>query len=1275
MPPIPPHHCIECPTKHAHIDHQPTKGRSATKLRGKPVSYQLLNHRLSKNDILQYIEQKTAHVMRKRSTLAPKEDLIVQRLQSGAQGIFELVNTALHHVEMHISSPNVLDEYLDDLPTTMENVYEKIFKRIRPTSKVAMTRFQTALQILAVSATPVTAIDLQIALRVSQLMKDSSKDAALRDLCTTHWSRRQRQDAKRDILQMLDCLVAVDESGFVTLVHPSLRHSLLSDRDFTGEEQSSRYTPGRAWYQFSETQAHLLVADVCIATCGHTTLAQANIFAVKPPLLTYSWNYWAYHLRASGFNLSNSTPRTTRTRNGLDNMLRQVHQHSLSFLSALGVFVTSPLEPVAGSYSILEYRQSLQRAQHSTASAITALCKSREAFPIAAKLHQERERIPENLNDIPADSKYQSVVKWGRSTASSLRKWLARDQTRVTRVKADALMDTTPLPNLYGSFAFPEPIHSVLDSARALRRVALTFAVNPIHAALMRKAGLTGFSPIHMLVYVAQLFEEAASFPYWKHLLEVLDPADAFICDTSDPQAGPAKFVLRLVDWQRPNKHLSAELGESGSDWSVRFLATQGLSHRLRELSEVTAHRWIAARFGLDIFYADPGSEDGWLQRHVANPISNMHIREKLYMLDVHDKRPWPVFLDPTKTLDLKAPTVLRDAPVKEVLTALPSMLMFIYAKYVAILLELFTEIPRAGVVAHFIQLSTSRTELYAFANYIKSLPTKAPRRLWHVPLALILYYLRVRFFPNVGAHAMNHSVRDMLLSYRHPAAYLNLQSFHDAWFWFKYALEIRLWNAVGRTFVAFSQVEGLRCLPEVQLVSDTLAGLYYIVTLERNVFGLGFSLAILTASAKVIMYDRENLSAVGYLTFWYLVMNGFSVFNIVVGAMLQQNQASFLQGLAVVVPEFLILIVAIIYHEHTIWIAGVILGWLVWPVTGPAMLAWRLGLYLYAPLLKLAGVVVFLLLVLLAAIWMEKAVWDPHDLEGSRNEVTAALTKIRKLRDTVERLEVGDLKAKLGRLEETQPPVDPNIAGRNQQPDDDWGAWDAWDVDGGEAENSEEKKAFTTQDETPIARHPPSQDLVGDITKEEALEIFGKTVLKELEQGFIHVLQSLRHLRFDSTGGWGSAPTVKSRTHGFRDTSSFLPPSTDKNNDAYLQQRGNGWSFGGLTPGAPFGQISYYYKRTTVSHDGKIERSWFWDDMFFYLIFGFVVACWVVAFGWVLWPWWSGSDEAIGEGVGRTKAPKQCWEIGPVPILLIYFGYSSCDGWSWGFDLGLLFA
>ena len=85
--------------------------------------------------------------------------------------------------------------------------------------------------------------------------------------------------------------------------------------------------------------------------------------------------------------------------------------------------------------------------------------------------------------------------------------------------------------------------------------------------------------------------------------------------------------------------------------------------------------------------------------------------------------------MSPEVTLDWHAPTSVREAPIAEIVKAIPSLLRVLYIKYVTNLLEVFAQVPRAGVVAHFIQLTTSKQEMLECVRYARSFVSGANRR------------------------------------------------------------------------------------------------------------------------------------------------------------------------------------------------------------------------------------------------------------------------------------------------------------------------------------------------------------------------------------------------------------------------------------------------------------------------------------------------------------------------------------------------------------------
>lgn len=368
-----------------------------------------------------------------------------------------------------------MEDSLKDLPVDLCDAYEKIFshmKRAKLTDQLKC-RIQTALRFLAVSATPVTVLELETALDVYDSIQKGQMEI-LERIWTSKWTADHQHEAARDLRSLLESLIEIDANNFVSLVHSSLRTALLQPE---GQSRTEAEAEALSVYRFSLEDAHYRLAQICVPVCGNSTLAHANAFVeTKPRLVEYAWSYWAYHLRALAAELTNP-----RLRTAFDRMLYRVHQDAISFLGALAGFASGPLDPVPGFHSILEYRQSLQRAQASLPPAIQALCLARKNIPVAAKLQEARECIPVEIFNVHVSGRYERAMMWLNMKRSHLRDWLLKDRTRVTRMRLDDLMEEPAFSSLN---PYPSTVGALLDASRSLRLVALRFAVNPIYAAL-----------------------------------------------------------------------------------------------------------------------------------------------------------------------------------------------------------------------------------------------------------------------------------------------------------------------------------------------------------------------------------------------------------------------------------------------------------------------------------------------------------------------------------------------------------------------------------------------------------------------------------------------------------------------------------------------------------------------------------------------------------------------------------------------------------------------
>ena len=1280
--------------------------------------YELCLTDYSYPDISQYIEENTREMIQRRPELAVKEEAIIDRLKLDAQGMFELVNNTIKHLEGNVARVEDVDQELANLPTDLSSVYDKVFKRM--TEK--RDRVREALQILSVARTPLNAEDLQCFLEISRQLWARRTTISDVDPIYKRVSSSKESAASR-IRGLLDTLVDIDAKHTVTLVHPSLRRTLLID-------PSPKSTPNPEWYQFSEDKAHLTTAMICMAVCSDSTqtIAVAS-FDLEVPTIEYAWKHWAHHLRASTAKLSD---RDSVQCNLYDRMVRHVHRDTISYLQKLAKFVTKPIEPVTGVYSIMEYRQSWQRAQNALTGTLTAVCDAREQVPVAVELQTAQDRIPRVLSDIRSDKTYPMLEQWMKSNYSWMRNWLLQDNTSIERVKLDNLLEGTALERLSLT---PGVTVILLDAVRALRLLTLRLAVNPIHAALIQDSDNPS---LKSLVYVSQLIEDAASFPFWKHIPETEDPRQPFFCGPQDPESAAAKFVLLSLGSARAgatptNQPQNSERPTSNATTSQSIKDLR----RLRQLQEIDGERWMMARLGVGLF-----DSEGWFQTLIANPLMNLEIKEKLFFLSKN--APQPTFMHPAATLDAHAPTTVRETPVAEVVKAIPAYLKWIYIRYISLLLEVLAGIPRAGIVAHFIQVNTSKDELYAcgkyflglvskpsklatsgsklyvYWTYIKGLTSESTRQsLRHIPFAVLFLVLRSVLCPSIGAHPLAHPWVDLRKAYRHPAAYLNVLAFHNATFWLKQTFLIRMSHAIGGIFIRYSADRSNPAL----IVSDALVATHHLVTAGRNLFGIAFTTAVLVASASVILYDHGNVAKLGYFTFWYCVSNSFTLFSLLAGAVLQQHEAGFLPGLLVITLEFACLTALIFYED----LALRILYWVFFPFIWPAMKFWSTVLIFYPIFVRWCGIVGLILTVLLAIWWTQNIISDPHNMNGSIDALRKAIKKAKSSQDQEEKVSIST--APLGSdrsTEKASTRLVPNATVEDALEDDT--AWDEWDEephqepevaapdahighsqhDTTDQVSEETQNAQSATDVTENAIYKGITSLMKATidsfitTFEKPLQLLLNLNLSNYPRLSSHISGNflglpLRYYSTSSVTSSSSSYSYSSSSFGPFRTSSYSGPGSHGGGPAihpfdrsglddfgfrYSDGMGtyhektttyfnsglgsvrdessegdsNEWRMGGEFPGEPLGNKTY--NRTVHGNMSDWERIWF--GILFFLTVCFTLF-WI---GYGVWGWWKGWVTIEAADFSDESVMAKCWHFG-TNIGPVYVGYG-CKGFFW---------
>ena len=930
-----------------------------------PISFSITNY--SGDDINKFAETKTAELVLKKPYLQGKEQDIVSTLQSGAQGMFQWVNASIDDLEEVLSSEEV-ERSLKNLPSGL-STYAKLFDRINLKSEDKIERIMTALRWLAVSARPLTALELTTAIVLGE---KSERDAL-------EWIfKADHEDAQlaKEIHALLGSLVQIDldetNTHCVQLAHPSLRIALTTYGAPKNEAALSSF-------KFSANSAHRLCTQSCMLVCSNSSFSHANAFGTsQAPLIGYAWDFWAYHFRLSSGSFDDGVLARQFNR-----MIAGVSRDTVALLGALADFAKSPLDPVPGVSNGLACLVSLQHARESLLQPIKDIRALRVQLPVAPQLHKARQTIPDPAETTYESTSFKEYKIWAKCHYSRLRIRYLKDQSAVKTLRISDLMARNPQWRENTS----ETAKILWDAAQNLRLVALRFAVNPVYGALIRKAGGTTFSPIHPLVYAAFLFEECGNYPYWPHLSSSVDVMSPFICGPDDPLHGPAKFVLHCFEYRNQNTQNDARTPTLPRRPSLAMafrMHPRGIGahysisaedrRRVQQLQEMPGNRYIEASVAYHMF--EPQND---LAKLITNPFRNFHMQRKVLM----ESEQLPImgyFEDAQAVLARHAPVNVLESPVAAYLGAVPQMLRLHFIEFMKNVLEIFGKFTKQALAAHIARLEAAKVELRGVKDYVKNvLDPQNPVKLWHLFPGLVLYWLRSKYIPSFGAHYLAHPWWSFIYAFKHPAAYLNLQDIPGWKFWFKHAVNWGINLCLGLSAVGMGQTMGDTPIGH----GANIYGMFFMITtLERALFTICFVLATICATSILLFIDAETAAGIFKFSFAYWI-------NVFVGLVLGAVGSGTLQHASQLWHFFLLSMLQVfmiwmwIYYQVPLWgVVKRVLSPVVWPV----WLVLRAAAQNYIPILRTSAIILFVYLLLLAIYWTHRWMWDPFDTQAAQS-------------------------------------------------------------------------------------------------------------------------------------------------------------------------------------------------------------------------------------------------------------------------------------------------
>ncbi|KFA81792.1 hypothetical protein S40288_06990 [Stachybotrys chartarum IBT 40288] len=957
-------------------------------------------------DILQFTEARSEALFTKKPVLEEKKDVIMSSLQSRSQGSFQWIASAFQHLSTVEDAQDVEPE-LDDIQLNLLDSYDKTFRRLASdrTDRI-LKRIGICLKFVAASATPVTCADIKTAWLIQELL--DSKKAAREDftaLFDKEKSESRAAVAEGDIRNYLGSIIDVCSDSTLQFKHLSYLKALTRTNKSVEDDGSEKI-------KFTIEEAHRDMSLICMTVCRFSTFVHANSFSDwRTPLVQYAWNFWAYHIQKAkvvfatvveaaekkrDLKLHSRTDPEWERRKTLQDafnaMITDVGYDGLLYVEALMDFISRPLSAVPGRFSDREYVLSLQRAQEALLQPAKNLCtlKKNEYDSLSSRLEHARQATELAVSFLPSSTSVAVVQKKAGDKLQGMRKRLLGETSTIRRLRVDDYLQTnTVIPRPTGS---PKLL---LDLARELRIVALRFSVDPIYSALLAMAGGTSFSPLHPLVYLAQFFEEGGLYPYWDSLAPGRDLMEPFVCPGDDPEYTSAKFVLHCFEWRDPrlNETLTSPARMSAGFYirmtpfsldirptpspgmlGLRRVTTENFE-QVKRLHGVKPEQFYTAQNTYNLLQ----SGDEAIQKFFSR-LSHAHMR---YSLVVHESdNPAILSQNPQQVLLQHTPDEVREAPIRELIRALPALGRTVFIHYMVFLLEVFGRLARRAMGVHVSRIEGALMELQQVKMVFLRVmdPGPLPRmKLQHLACAALLFIARCMYFPWWGAYIWYHSWAQFGWAWKHPSAYVDAQKDYKFWRMCFQLLIYTLNGMLAQIAIDMTRQPAVGTSRRFD-VSMTYALFNAFCAVDRSLFAMCSAAATVLSCGLVMFSGVESIAQMlrFSMLFWLMTFIELVLTAVRIGA--AQNGNLVFAAFGVPLIQLGVLYLTCLY---VLPITAFLYG-----LTKPARIVamWTFRVLLRASFVTAQALAIGLLFVLVfrAFFMLHKFIWDPYDVKSS---------------------------------------------------------------------------------------------------------------------------------------------------------------------------------------------------------------------------------------------------------------------------------------------------
>ena len=210
----------------------------------------------------------------------------------------------------HCFPPN-LRQYIDELPETLDETYDRILKSINKTQKDNAHRL---LQCLTVAVRPLLVEELAELLAFDFQASTSGGIPSLKE----DWRWDYQEEAVLSTCSSLIAIIPRDDSRVVQFSHFSVREYLTSSR----LAQSPHGDVSR--FRIDLEPSHTIMARACLATLLRLDERTGKTDDNLPPLVTYAAQHWMDHAHFEEVS--------SRVREGMDDLFDNSQPHFAAWL-------------------------------------------------------------------------------------------------------------------------------------------------------------------------------------------------------------------------------------------------------------------------------------------------------------------------------------------------------------------------------------------------------------------------------------------------------------------------------------------------------------------------------------------------------------------------------------------------------------------------------------------------------------------------------------------------------------------------------------------------------------------------------------------------------------------------------------------------------------------------------------------------------------------------------------------------------------------------------